>query len=212
MSCIHCSSGILLEYAPFQDPLEHIRPVAGLGHPRPAINCTRQNAIFLCLNSNWAQLPEQTKVFSIYFSNIVVKYQLLWYHGIITVNHSINRSSQYKYIRLYENTEGRSIIYKMSCYIIDAVMIWALRYSLDPEIWRDTSQITKFMGPTWGPTGSCRPQMGPMLAPWTLLSGLAPLLSTLPSNFKMFEPQTISNQWPRDVPRSDNEMDWCLMN
>ena len=27
------------------------------------------------------------------------------------------------------------------------------------------------MGPIWGPLGSCRPQMGPMLAPWTLLSG-----------------------------------------
>ena len=27
------------------------------------------------------------------------------------------------------------------------------------------------MGPTWGPPGSCRPQIGPMLAPWTLLSG-----------------------------------------
>ena len=36
-----------------------------------------------------------------------------------------------------------------------------------------TSQIAKFMGPTWGPPGSCRPQMGPMLAPWTLLSGLS---------------------------------------
>ena len=34
-------------------------------------------------------------------------------------------------------------------------------------------QIAKFMGPTWGPPGSCRPQMGPMLAPWTLLSGMA---------------------------------------
>ena len=32
------------------------------------------------------------------------------------------------------------------------------------------TQITKFMGPTWGPPGSCRPHMGPMLAPWTLLS------------------------------------------
>ena len=32
-------------------------------------------------------------------------------------------------------------------------------------------QITKFIGPTWGPPGSCRTQMGPMLAPWTLLSG-----------------------------------------
>ena len=40
-----------------------------------------------------------------------------------------------------------------------------------PVILIDTSQITKFMGPTWGPPGSCR-QMGPMLAPWTLLLGL----------------------------------------
>ena len=36
----------------------------------------------------------------------------------------------------------------------------------------DTSQIAKFMWPTWGPPGSCRPQMGPMLVPWTLLSGI----------------------------------------
>ena len=49
-----------------------------------------------------------------------------------------------------------------------------------------TSQIAKFMGPTWGPPGSCRPQVGPMLAPWTLLSGmvhvpdmLSPAQSTL---------------------------------
>ena len=34
------------------------------------------------------------------------------------------------------------------------------------------SQIAKFMEPTWGPPGSCRPQMGPMLASWTLLSGI----------------------------------------
>ena len=34
------------------------------------------------------------------------------------------------------------------------------------------SQIAIFMRPTWGPPGSCRPQMVPMLAPWTLLSGM----------------------------------------
>ena len=33
------------------------------------------------------------------------------------------------------------------------------------------AQIAKFMRPPWGPPGSCRPQVGPMLAPWTLLSG-----------------------------------------
>ena len=33
------------------------------------------------------------------------------------------------------------------------------------------AQIAKSTGPTWGPPGSCRPQMGPMFTPWTLLSG-----------------------------------------
>ena len=32
-------------------------------------------------------------------------------------------------------------------------------------------QLAKFMGPTWGPPGSCWLLMGPTLAPWTLLSG-----------------------------------------
>ena len=40
-----------------------------------------------------------------------------------------------------------------------------------------TTQIAKFMGPTWGPPGSCRPQIGPMLAPWTLLSGYLSLMA-----------------------------------
>ena len=40
-----------------------------------------------------------------------------------------------------------------------------------PNIFLTTIQIAKFMGPTWGPPGSCRSQMGPMLAPWALLSG-----------------------------------------
>ena len=34
------------------------------------------------------------------------------------------------------------------------------------------SQRARIMGPTWGPPGSCRPQVGPMYAPWTLLSGI----------------------------------------
>ena len=31
--------------------------------------------------------------------------------------------------------------------------------------------IVRFMGPTWGPSGADRTQVGPMLAPWTLPSG-----------------------------------------
>ena len=37
---------------------------------------------------------------------------------------------------------------------------------------RKTSPVANFMGPTWGPPGSYRLQMGPMWAPWTLLSGM----------------------------------------
>ena len=33
------------------------------------------------------------------------------------------------------------------------------------------SLIARFMGATWGPSGADRTQVGPMLAPWTLLSG-----------------------------------------
>ena len=33
--------------------------------------------------------------------------------------------------------------------------------------------IARFMGPTWGPPGADRTLVGPMLAPWTLLSGLS---------------------------------------
>ena len=35
------------------------------------------------------------------------------------------------------------------------------------------SKIAKFIWPTWGPSGCCRPQVGHMLAPWNLLSGMA---------------------------------------
>ena len=35
----------------------------------------------------------------------------------------------------------------------------------------NTPLIARFMGPTWGPSGADRTQVGPMLAPWRLLSG-----------------------------------------
>ena len=36
--------------------------------------------------------------------------------------------------------------------------------------------IARFVGPTWGPSGADRTQVGPILAPWTLLSGSVPQL------------------------------------
>ena len=42
--------------------------------------------------------------------------------------------------------------------------------------------IARFMGPTWGPSGADRTQVGLMLAPWTLLSGYP--LWTYKGNFQ----------------------------
>ena len=59
---------------------------------------------------------------------------------------------------------------------------------------QNISQILRFMGPTRGPPGSCRPQVGPMLAPWTLLSGITHLgprdsiVSSIPINGKYICP------------------------
>ena len=59
---------------------------------------------------------------------------------------------------------------------------WARRLCRDTlqALGRLVPQIARFMGPTWGPPGSCRPQMSPMLAHWTLLSGSFP--SRFPCN------------------------------
>ena len=60
-------------------------------------------------------------------------------------------------------------------------------------------QIIKFMGPTWGPPGSCRPQIGPMLAPWTLLSGTAfhQLLALIAGICQALRPKSLSClRWP----------------
>ena len=44
------------------------------------------------------------------------------------------------------------------------------------------SQIARFIGPAWGPSGMDRTQVGPMLAPWTVLSGMLYLLVSSRSN------------------------------
>ena len=45
--------------------------------------------------------------------------------------------------------------------------------------------IARFMEPKWGPPGSCRPQMGPILAPWTLLLGLVGFIHTFQNYFNV---------------------------
>ena len=47
---------------------------------------------------------------------------------------------------------------------LDVVIMWCV-----PLI---ASLIASFMGQTWGPSGADRTQVGPMLAPWIMLSGV----------------------------------------
>ena len=77
---------------------------------------------------------------------------------------------------LHWNFEHSSItgnIHKLWATIWICSISWCLNdvFTLDSP---KTSQIAKFMGPTWGPPGSRRPQVVPMLAPWTLVSEILP--------------------------------------
>ena len=61
----------------------------------------------------------------------------------------------------------------MLCYVLIIVaFIWqASRLNYFKPI---SPLIARFIGPTWGPPWADRTQVGPMLAPWTLLSGSRP--------------------------------------
>ena len=92
------------------------------------------------------------------------------------IMHFIDKSNQteYKWLFLLEymspaahfcdaDTRKRSKIFVCGCdHALD-------RHGLGQST---PTQISTFMGPTWGAHGSCQPQMSPTLAPWTLLSGL----------------------------------------
>ena len=54
---------------------------------------------------------------------------------------------------------------------------WHVGYRSCCPLWRSAwiaPLMARFMGPTWGPSGADRTQVGPMLAPWILLSGTVP--------------------------------------
>ena len=71
---------------------------------------------------------------------------------------------------------GRNIFVLFTIsYHWDATLHWNTAswktIALFPAMQGDGSPDSKVHGPTRGPPGSCRPQIGPMLVPWTLLSG-----------------------------------------
>ena len=81
---------------------------------------------------------------------------------------------------LMAGTQSMVVSHQSAGLIFDAIVCCVVSLSgLGNQCWRIRyvihTQIAKFLGPTWSPPGSCRPQMGPMFVPWTLLSGYSSL-------------------------------------
>ena len=115
--------------------------------------------VFFC---NTVTSPQIVTSFDIYVNHCVEGVNSGWGHIFIQNLHldscfilSFSQSFQCWYYK-----EG------LSTCIFPIRNTWGCTLAMSP-------QIATFMGPTWGPSGSCRPQMGPMLAPWILLSGPA---------------------------------------
>ena len=97
-------------------------------------------------------------------------------------------------------------IYDPLCYFdsstwddwVDKIVILSYLDHLTSLSWEDPihftsshtvpSLIARFIGPTWGPSGADRTQVGPMMAPWSLLSAMAypPTARACPCNMYMF--------------------------
>ena len=67
-------------------------------------------------------------------------------------------------------------------------------------------QMAKIMGQTWGPPGSCRPQIGPMLALRTLLSGVSQTAPTCLLGAKPSSNPMVSGHRKRHMMRHKHTM------
>ena len=89
-------------------------------------------------------------------------------------------------------------IYRLACFWI------LLCFVYDRRKWCTTSYLipdSKVMWPTWGPPWSCRPQVGPTLAPWTLLSGIWSETSVRLHKCRRANPTKHGEIYHMDLPR-----------
>ena len=104
-----------------------------------------------------AQIPQTNSVICIWLS-------AHWHQGITWTDTDILFHIYFNKLHLkLESVHSEECIWKcclkMSALFVQGTICWI------------TTQIARFMGPTWGPPGSCWPHVGPMLVPWILLSG-----------------------------------------
>ena len=96
--------------------------------------------------------------------------------GTFSVHHKTHTWKIICHTSMICDNDTRTIIAAIYMYLVITSLgrgrgYWQLRRwpSLD-----SASLIARFMGPTWGPPGADRTQVGPMWVPWKLLSGLVP--------------------------------------
>ena len=114
----------------------------------------------------------QTRISLIWMGMVEIPIHITWewLPLMIYLQASVHYMSLYSFILSYfRYTIERQITWVISYFLYTTQMLPPLKLCF---VWNKLpTQITKFMGQTWGPPGSYRPQMGPMLAPWTLISG-----------------------------------------
>ena len=64
--------------------------------------------------------------------------------------------------------------------------------------------VCRNMGPTWDPSGADRTQVGPMLAPWTLLSGIPYYSRFINQN----RPRMDSPHWCANLAKESGKRSW----
>ena len=88
--------------------------------------------------------------------------RMLWLPSLVIYIKHISRlypNDTLSYRMIYDESPMQAILYQ---------------FQTDMPLYEIPTQIAKFMRPTRGPPGSCRLQMGPMLAPWTCYQGRCP--------------------------------------
>ena len=75
-------------------------------------------------------------------------------------------ASTCRIVVIYTQSQYHCYSLKVAIFSHRKMLLWR---QADPK---KSSLIARLMVPTWGPSGADRTQVGPMLAPWTLLSGI----------------------------------------
>ena len=133
-------------------------------------NCDRARMTYYC--------PAGFSAVSCVIPKELIKPHCLQHGGKLWQQHGAQQQN-----KLTNSTMHHFVRGMCTCVHISVTKWCIVRYFCDAlwdgsSIWQPeenrfgiSTLIARFMGPTWGPPGSCQPQMDPMLATWTLLSG-----------------------------------------